>query len=79
MDSADAEKVPEARENLHDLLSKPSLAGIPLLVLGSKNDLPGCLTAEQLIDELWVLTEPSHPTFLSSICGFQQEITRDPG
>jgi ADP-ribosylation factor-like protein 8 len=34
------------------LLDKPSLRGIPLLVLGNKNDLPGALTTPQLIDQL---------------------------
>jgi len=34
------------------LISWPSLAGIPLLVLGNKNDLDGALTEEELIEEL---------------------------
>ena len=42
----------EARKSLHTLLEWPSLAGIPLLVLGNKNDLDGALTEEELIEEL---------------------------
>lgn len=34
------------------MISWPSLAGIPLLVLGNKNDLDGALTEEELIEEL---------------------------
>ena len=41
-----------ARAELHDLLSRPSLAGTPLLVLGNKNDLPGALAAADLADRL---------------------------
>ena len=34
------------------VLDKSELAGIPLLVLGNKNDLPGALKAEELVDRL---------------------------
>jgi GTPase SAR1 family protein len=33
-------------------MSWPSLAGIPLLLLGNKNDLEGSLTEEELISQL---------------------------
>ena len=42
----------EARRALHLLLEWPSLEGIPLLVLGNKNDIEGALTEEELIEEL---------------------------
>ena len=42
----------EARNNLHQLLEWPSLEGIPLLILGNKNDMDGALTEEELIEEL---------------------------
>lgn len=42
----------EARTQLHQLLDWPSLDGIPLLILGNKNDLDGALTEEELIEEL---------------------------
>ncbi|KAJ3414079.1 ADP-ribosylation factor-like protein 8B [Chytridiales sp. JEL 0842] len=52
LDSADLSKIPAARIELHTLLGKPQLASIPVLVLGNKNDLPGALTVEQVIDQL---------------------------
>lgn len=52
LDSADTEKFEAARTELHNLLQKPQLANIPLLVLGNKNDLPSALTVEQVIDTL---------------------------
>lgn len=39
-------------KELHALLTKTSLDGIPLLVLGNKNDLPGALGTQQLIDKM---------------------------
>ena len=52
IDSVDLATMDEARRNLHTLLDWPTLQGIPLLVLGNKNDLDGALTEEELIEEL---------------------------
>ncbi|KAI5269693.1 ras small GTPase [Aureobasidium subglaciale] len=52
VDSADKEALPVAREELHVLLEKPALEGIPLLVLGNKSDLPDHLSVDELIEEL---------------------------
>jgi len=50
VDSSDKEKFEAAKKELHDLLSKPPLAGIPVLVLGNKNDLSDSVSSEQLIE-----------------------------
>ena len=52
VDSADKEALPVAKEELHDLLKKPALEGIPLLVLGNKSDLPEKLSVDELIEAL---------------------------
>ena len=52
VDSADLDGIDAARQELHDLLSKPSLTGIPLLVLGNKNDLSEALSGNELISQL---------------------------
>ena len=52
VDSADREALPVAREELHLLLRKPTLEGIPLLVLGNKSDLPQHLSVDELIEAL---------------------------
>jgi len=52
VDAADSEKFETSKKELHDLLSKPPLAGIPLLVLGNKNDLPEAATVDTLIEKL---------------------------
>ncbi len=52
MDAADKAAMPVAMEELHALLEKPVLDGIPLLVLGNKSDLPDKLSVDELIDAL---------------------------
>jgi len=50
VDSADKEKFDASKKELHDLLSKPPLASIPLLVLGNKNDLPESVDLNSIIE-----------------------------
>lgn len=52
VDSGDLEGLEAARDELHELLSKPSLSGIPLLILGNKNDLPEALSVADLTQKL---------------------------
>ncbi|KAI0009771.1 P-loop containing nucleoside triphosphate hydrolase protein [Xylariaceae sp. FL0662B] len=52
VDIADEELLPMAKEELHSLMSQPSLEGIPLLVLGNKSDLNIKLSVDELIDAL---------------------------
>jgi ADP-ribosylation factor-like protein 8 len=52
VDSADSNSLGAATTELHELLSKPTLGAIPLLVLGNKNDLPSALKVADLIDAM---------------------------
>ncbi|XP_065178609.1 ADP-ribosylation factor-like protein 8B-A [Sycon ciliatum] len=52
VDSADQEKLDASRNELHNLLEKPQLQGIPILVLGNKKDLPNALDEKDLIARL---------------------------
>eukprot|EP01048_Picozoa_sp_COSAG05_P014361 COSAG05_NODE_1620_length_4389_cov_56.700466_2_plen_53_part_00 len=52
MDSADPEALEQSRHELHELLSKPSLADIPVLVLGNKNEVDGSLNELCLIEQM---------------------------
>jgi 50S ribosomal subunit-associated GTPase HflX len=61
VDSADPEALEQSRHELHELLSKPSLAGIPVLVLGNKNDLPGALKEMDLIEQMYASKHASKP------------------
>ncbi|KAF3017539.1 ADP-ribosylation factor-like protein 8B [Neopestalotiopsis sp. 37M] len=52
VDIADIQVLGQAKDELHALMSHPSLEGIPLLVLGNKSDLPDKLSVDELIDAL---------------------------
>ncbi|EPE25340.1 P-loop containing nucleoside triphosphate hydrolase [Glarea lozoyensis ATCC 20868] len=52
VDSADTAALPVAKDELHLLLEKPVLEGIPLLVLGNKSDLEEKLSVDELIEAL---------------------------
>ncbi|KAL9689803.1 hypothetical protein QQ045_010193 [Rhodiola kirilowii] len=52
VDAADFDNLNISKSELHDLLSKPSLNGIPLLVLGNKVDKQGALSKESLVDQM---------------------------
>ncbi|KAI8911795.1 ADP-ribosylation factor family-domain-containing protein [Gorgonomyces haynaldii] len=52
VDAADHAKLPSAKTELFNLLEKQQLQGIPLLVLGNKNDLPEALGVDDLIEQL---------------------------
>lgn len=52
VDSADHDALPVAKEELHMLLAKPAVKGIPLLILGNKSDLRGKLSVDDLIEQL---------------------------
>ena len=62
----------EARRNLHQLLEWPSLEGIPLLVLGNKNDIDGALTEEELIEELNLRRVNNRPVACFSVSAKNQ-------
>ena len=52
VDSADPDNIAVSKTELHDLLAKPALERIPVLVLGNKNDLPEALSVDELIEKL---------------------------
>jgi ADP-ribosylation factor-like protein 8 len=52
VDASDFELIPIAKEELHELLGKPTLEGIPLLVLGNKCHREDRLSVDELVEEL---------------------------
>lgn len=52
VDAADKEKMEASRNELHSLLDKQQLVGIPVLVLGNKRDKEGALDEQGLINRL---------------------------
>ncbi len=49
---ADHERFDAAKQEFSNLLEKPNLQGIPVLVLGNKRDLPNALKVDELIQKL---------------------------
>ncbi|NWR79858.1 ARL11 protein, partial [Centropus unirufus] len=52
-DSADRARLPEAAAALQEVLSQPSMAGIPVLLLANKQEVPGALAPTELEERLW--------------------------
>lgn len=52
VDSADVGNLDVAKLQLHQLLAWPSLDGLPLVVLGNKNDKDGALSETDLANTL---------------------------
>ncbi|KAH7861623.1 hypothetical protein Vadar_028520 [Vaccinium darrowii] len=52
VDAADRDSVPISRSELHDLLTKPSLSGIPLLVLSNEIDKSEAISKQARMDQL---------------------------
>merc|ERR1712051_1024952 len=48
VDAADRTRFQEAREELHRLLEEPSLAEVPVVVLGNKIDIPVAASEDEL-------------------------------
>ena len=67
VDAADFANIDIARLELHQLLSWPSLEGIPLLVLGNKNDLENALNEEKLAIQLQLAKFPNRKIAIYSI------------
>ncbi|BEJ12652.1 hypothetical protein CspHIS471_0211120 [Cutaneotrichosporon sp. HIS471] len=52
VDAADTKLIPTSTSELHSLLALPSLAGVPLLVLANKSDLPGAIGVDEMIRDM---------------------------
>ncbi|NXU55088.1 ARL11 protein, partial [Turnix velox] len=52
LDSTDTARLPEAAAELEETLSHPSMAGIPVLLLANKQDMPGALAPAELGERL---------------------------
>lgn len=52
LDSADPSTFETAKSELHALLEKESMEGIPLLVLGNKNDIADAIPVDKVISTL---------------------------
>lgn len=56
VDSSDRAAIDSSKIELESLVTKPELSGIPLLVLGNKNDLSESLKVGELIEKLFAVS-----------------------
>ncbi|KAJ8540135.1 hypothetical protein K7X08_026524 [Anisodus acutangulus] len=54
VDASDRNSIPISRTEIHEHFKKPSLSGIPLLVLRNKIDKSEALTKQALVDQLGI-------------------------
>ncbi|KFZ64447.1 ADP-ribosylation factor-like 11, partial [Antrostomus carolinensis] len=52
LDSTDTARLPEAAAALEEALSHPSMAGVPVLLLANKQDMPGAVAPAELGERL---------------------------
>jgi ADP-ribosylation factor 1/2 len=64
VDSADCERISDARYELEKLLSDDDLSRACLLVIANKQDLPGAMSASKLADELSLSSIRSRKWFI---------------
>ncbi len=68
IDAADEDKFETARVELHDILARPALDGIPVLVLANKSDLPGAIRSiPDIIDTFGLADIANHKVSVYSI------------
>ncbi len=67
-DSADSERIGEAREELRKLLQSDELRGVPVVVAANKQDMPGALSASQLAEKLGLHQLRDHAWFVQPSC-----------
>lgn len=61
VDAADEERFETAKVELHDILARPALAGIPVLVLANKSDLPNAVKSVDAIVDIFALKTLGQP------------------
>ncbi|XP_036066958.1 ADP-ribosylation factor-like 4Ca [Oryzias melastigma] len=74
VDSVDAERLEEARAELHRVARSPENQGTPMLVIANKQDLPRALDAEEIRARLQLeQLEASTPLHLQPACAITGE------
>lgn len=69
VDSTDHERLEEAKCELYNIIKSNEISPrVPVLVFANKQDLPGSLTAAQLIDQLAIRQLPGNPWHVQTTC-----------
>ncbi|CAF0961280.1 unnamed protein product [Adineta steineri] len=69
IDSNDQERIEEAREELHGILSAPDMSKVPLVILANKQDLPNAMKTSDIALKLGLNTlAGKHKWFIQPAC-----------
>ncbi|KAK8694827.1 hypothetical protein V6N13_072371 [Hibiscus sabdariffa] len=68
VDSNDRERVSEARDELHRMLSEDELRSATLLVFANKQDLPNSMTVSEITDKLGLHSLRQHHWYIQATC-----------
>ena len=60
VDSADRERMGEAREELFGILESDELRGVPVVVVANKQDLPGTVQCVFIENDKWEYVKGLH-------------------
>lgn len=73
VDSADKERIEQARLELQKLLSEELLANVVLLVFANKQDMPDAMSASEVREKLGLVNTRNRPWFVQSSCAVKGE------
>ncbi|RMX59850.1 hypothetical protein pdam_00020340 [Pocillopora damicornis] len=68
VDSSDLERINEARRELFAVLDSPEMEGVPVVVIGTKQDLPRALRSHELAQQLALLQHKANPWHVQEAC-----------
>ncbi|CAF0761933.1 unnamed protein product [Adineta ricciae] len=69
VDSSDADRMNEAREELHGILSSPEMSTVPVVILANKQDLPMAMKPADIVQKLDMNSlRGKHKWFIQAAC-----------
>jgi len=69
VDSSDVARVPEARQELFNILTDEGMdTGVPTVILANKQDLPNALKSHELVESLGLGELRTNPWYIQEMC-----------
>ncbi|CAF0787409.1 unnamed protein product [Rotaria sp. Silwood1] len=74
VDSSDQDRIDEAREELHGILSSHDMSSVPIVVIANKQDLPNAMKPSDIIQKLGVNElRAKHKWYIQPACAVTGE------
>ncbi|CAG5129341.1 unnamed protein product [Candidula unifasciata] len=68
VDSSDVSRMPDAQEELFNIVKDPAMIGVPVVVLANKQDLPGALPTAEVANRLGLCELRDRKWFVQGAC-----------